>query len=195
MPAALAVSVRSVVFGSGRPTELIIAPINFRKNGNMHSTQITPNTLKTVCAIAALFAVVLPTEAAMFAAMVVPIFSPKIMAAASLKGITPVVMRSMMMAMVAAEDWKQIVRTVPMRRKISTERLTGPRYRFVNACRPSRFMLSSNRLEVSLSLANPTKKRANPMMISPSSLIFLLLLFIIMMKPRAISGKDMVDIS
>ena len=77
--------------------------------------------------MAALLDVVLPTEAAMLAAMVVPIFSPRIIAAASLNGITPVVMRSMIIAIVAAEDWKQMVSTVPISRKSNTDRFTGPR--------------------------------------------------------------------
>ena len=124
---ALATSVRSAVFGSGSPHEPIMNPMSFRNHGKMQSTQMTPKTLNTVWAMAALLDVVLPTEAAMLAAMVVPIFSPRIIAAASLNGITPVVMRSMMIAIVAAEDWKQMVSTVPISRKSNTDRFNGPR--------------------------------------------------------------------
>ena len=133
MVSEFALSVRSVVFGSGRPVEEIMNPMKFRNSGNMASTHNTPKTLKTVWAMAARLAVVFPTDAAIFAAIVVPMFSPRIIAAASLNGITPVVIRSMIIAMVAAEDWKQTVITVPIKRKRRTETLTGPRWRFVNA--------------------------------------------------------------
>ena len=56
-----------------------------------------------VCARAALFAEVFATAAAMFAVIVVPIFSPSTIATASLKSIRPDAARSMVMAIVALE--------------------------------------------------------------------------------------------
>lgn len=64
-----------------------------------------------VCEIAVRLAATLPTVAAILAAKVAPIFPPIIMAVASLKSNIPVVMSVMVMAMVAADDWKQIVKT------------------------------------------------------------------------------------
>ncbi|MPN60212.1 hypothetical protein SDC9_207937 [bioreactor metagenome] len=52
-------------------------------------THITPVTLNTVWANAALFADVLATVAAMFAVIVVPIFSPSTIAAAISNGSQP----------------------------------------------------------------------------------------------------------
>ena len=80
-----------------------MTPTRFRNGLNTMSTQITPNTLNTVWARAALFADVLPTAAAMFAVIVVPMFSPRTIAHASWKSISPEVVRSMVMAIVALE--------------------------------------------------------------------------------------------
>ena len=114
---------------------------------------------------AVLLAAVLPTEAAMLAAMVVPMFSPRIMVAASRNGITPVVTRIMMMAIVAAELWKQTVRMIPISRKINT--LHPPRS--VQACtKLSRSGVMST-CAVALSWAKPMKNRAKPMISSPMS--------------------------
>ena len=70
---------------------------------NTARTQITPTILKIVCARAALLAEVFATDAAMFAVIVVPMFSPRTIATASLKSIRPEDARSMVMAIVALE--------------------------------------------------------------------------------------------
>ena len=54
--------------------------------------------------IAALFAWVFPIDAAIFAVMVVPIFSPNTMAHAMLNGIHPILNIISVIAMVAEED-------------------------------------------------------------------------------------------
>ena len=83
--------------------------------------QITPKRLNIVCERAVLFAIVLPTDAAMLAVIVVPMFSPSTMAQAMLKGIHPMLSMMRVIAIVADEDWRIRVRTVPKPRKISTE--------------------------------------------------------------------------
>ena len=118
---------KSTVFGFGKPKADTIEPTMFRNHGNTESTQITPKTLKNVCARAARFEVVFPIEAATFAAMVVPIFSPRIIAAAILNGMIPWVMSNMIIAIVAAEDWKQTVSKVPINKNIRTDTLKLPR--------------------------------------------------------------------
>ena len=65
---------------------------------------MTPNTLNIVCDIAALFACVFPTAAAIFAVMVVPIFSPRTIAHAIGNGIHPMLSMISVMAMVADDD-------------------------------------------------------------------------------------------
>ena len=85
--------------------------------GKKARTHITPTILNIVCARAALFADVLATAAAIFAVIVVPMFSPSTMATASLKSIRPDAARSIVMAIVALEAWRTIVRTAPAMRK------------------------------------------------------------------------------
>ena len=82
----------------------VMKPMNFRKNGNRASAQITPNRLKTVWASAARFADVLPTDAAIFAVIVVPMFSPSTIAQAMSKRIHPMLSMIRVSAMVALED-------------------------------------------------------------------------------------------
>ena len=71
--------------------------------------------------MAARLAWVLPMEAAMFAVMVVPIFSPNTIAHAMLKGIHPMLSMMRVMAIVADDDCKTRVRIVPNTRNSSTE--------------------------------------------------------------------------
>ena len=85
------------------------------------NAQITPNRLNMVCDIAARLACVLPTDAAMFAVMVVPMFSPRTIAAPISNGIHPLLHITRVRAMVALDDWSTIVRIVPINTKISTE--------------------------------------------------------------------------
>lgn len=74
------------------------------KGWKINSIQITPNRLKTVCAKAALLAETLAGRAAMLAVMVVPMFSPKTIAAASSKGIHPLAHMIRVIAIVALDD-------------------------------------------------------------------------------------------
>ena len=66
-------------------------------------------------------ACVLPTEAAMLAVMVVPIFSPSTMAQAMGNGIQPMLSMMSVMAIVADEECRMRVSTVPKARKSNTE--------------------------------------------------------------------------
>ena len=66
--------------GLGKPKHSIMPPTNIRNGLKKTNAQITPNTLKMVCDKAAHLACVLPTDAAMFAVMVVPMFSPSTIA-------------------------------------------------------------------------------------------------------------------
>ena len=77
--------------------------ISFTIGANTQSTQITPTILKIVCARAALFAEVFATAAAMFAVIVVPMFSPRTIATASLKSMRPEAARSIVIAIVALD--------------------------------------------------------------------------------------------
>ena len=89
---------------------------------NRQSTQMTPNTLNTRCANAALLAWVFPVNAAKFAVMVVPMFSPNTSAAPSSKLIQPLAHIINVMAIVAAEACTIIVSIVPMNTKRRMER-------------------------------------------------------------------------
>ena len=71
--------------------------------------------------MAALFACVLPIDAAMFAVIVVPIFSPRTIAQAIGNGIHPMLSMMRVMAIVADDDWRIRVSTVPKPRKRSTD--------------------------------------------------------------------------
>ena len=96
-------AVRSTVKGLEKPMASITMPTRVRNGLKMISIQMTPNTLNTVWARAVLFADVFPTVAAMLAVIVVPMFSPSTMAHASGKSISPDVVRSMVMAIVALD--------------------------------------------------------------------------------------------
>ena len=99
----------------------MILPTKLKNGLNNINAQITPNTLNIVCDKAARLADGLPTEAAMLAVMVVPIFSPRTIAHAIGKGIHPMLSIIRVMAMVADEDWRMRVSIVPTPRNISTE--------------------------------------------------------------------------
>ena len=77
--------------------------ISFTIGPKTARTQITPMMLKIVCARAALLAEVFATAAAMFAVIVVQMFSPSTIATASLKSMRPDAARSIVMAIVALE--------------------------------------------------------------------------------------------
>ena len=70
----------------------------------MVRTHRTPKTLKTVWANAARLAFVFPTAAAILAVMVVPIFSPKTMAAAISNFNHPMSRNTRVSATVALDD-------------------------------------------------------------------------------------------
>ena len=114
-------TVKPSLAGLGKPNDSIIKPTKPKNGVNNINAQITPNTLKMVCDMAARLAEVLPTEAAMLAVMVVPMFSPSTMAHAMVKGIYPMLSMMRVIAMVADEDWRTNVRIVPKAKKISTE--------------------------------------------------------------------------
>ena len=80
-------------------------------------THMTPNTLKSRWARAALRAWVLADMAAMLAVTVVPMFSPITRAIPWKIVIAPVVHRTMVIAISAADDCAMQVRTDPIRRK------------------------------------------------------------------------------
>ncbi len=92
------------VVGLPIPRKTLNCSIHRRKKGKMDNTQMTPNTLKTKWAKAALLAVVLATIAARFAVTVVPMFSPKTMDAAISKLIHPLAHMTNVRAIVAEED-------------------------------------------------------------------------------------------
>ena len=96
-------------------------PTNFKKGRYRIKAHITPNKLNIVCDIAARFACVFPTDAAMFAVIVVPIFSPSTIAHAISKGIHPMLSMISVIAIVADDDCSIRVNTVPKARKRSTE--------------------------------------------------------------------------
>ena len=79
-------------------------PTSLRKYGKTVSAQITPNMLNTVWARAALLAEVFPTEAAMLAVMVVPMFSPRTIAHAMSNLIHPIFSMMSVSAIVALDD-------------------------------------------------------------------------------------------
>ena len=107
--------------GLGKPKSSIILPTKAVNGLNNINAQITPKRLKMVCDIAARLACVLPTDAAIFAVMVVPIFSPNTIAHAMWKGIHPMLSIMRVMAMVADDDCSTNVKTVPNAKNNSTE--------------------------------------------------------------------------
>ena len=128
LPAAIAAAsdefcneTMSTESGSGNPKAVTIEEIIDRKGLKRAIAQMTPNTLNTVCARAALFAETFATAAAILAVIVVPMFSPSTRAAAIGKGIQPKLTMTRVRAMVAEDDCSNIVRTVPMPRKSRTD--------------------------------------------------------------------------
>ena len=96
-----------ITFSTNQDTALV--------NGvKRQSTQITPKTLNTKWANAALLACVLPVNAARLAVMVVPIFSPNTNAAPNSKLIQPLAHMISVIAIVAADACTTIVRIVPI---------------------------------------------------------------------------------
>ena len=85
-------------------TAEVMAPISLRNQGNVINAQITPNRLNTVWASADLLAEVFPTAAAMFAVMVVPMFSPSTIAQAMSNLIQPMFNMMSVKAIVADDD-------------------------------------------------------------------------------------------
>ena len=96
-----------------------VANINLlikNKNGlKSIKIQQTPIRLKTRCALAARFAVAFAMRAAMFAVIVVPMFSPKTKAAATSKPIKPCEHITSVTAIIAEEDWTITVSIVPIK--------------------------------------------------------------------------------
>ena len=93
-------------------------PHTIRTNGKKRiSTQMTPNTLNTRCAIAVRRACVFALSAARFAVTVVPMFSPITRAMPWKMEIAPVAQRTIVMAISAAELCTSAVRIVPIKRK------------------------------------------------------------------------------
>ena len=80
---------------------------------NIKMIKVTPNTLKTIWAYAALFEAVVPPMLERNAVIVVPMFSPRIRAAAPSKDSTPLIASAMVMPRVALEDWMTMVRIAP----------------------------------------------------------------------------------
>ena len=107
--------------GLGRPHSSIKYPTNARNGLKSNSAHRTPKRLNIVCDIAARFACVFPTDAAILAVIVVPIFSPNTIAHAISNGIHPMLSMISVIAIVAEEDWSTRVSTVPNSKKISTE--------------------------------------------------------------------------
>ena len=85
----------------------------------MHTTQITPITLKRKCPNAARRAVLLAPMAARLAVMVVPMFSPSTRAHEVGKSIIPAAAQVSVMAITALEDCKITVKIVPLKIKIN----------------------------------------------------------------------------
>ena len=119
--------------GLGSPNNSMILPTSPRNGLKRINAQITPNTLNMVWDIAALLAWVLPMAAAIFAVIVVPIFSPSTIAQAILNGIHPMLSMMRVMAIVADEDWSTSVSTVPNTRKMSTEPNPWPDHSLTNS--------------------------------------------------------------
>ena len=90
-------------FGSPKSASMIF-PTRARNGLKKINAHITPNTLKIVCDIAALLACVFPTDAAILAVIVVPIFSPSTIAQAISNGMKPMLSMMRVMAIVADED-------------------------------------------------------------------------------------------
>ena len=132
-----------------------------------------------------------PTEAAMFAVMVVPIFSPRTIAAAISNCIQPIFSIIRVRATVALEDCSTRVSMVPRARKRSTEPKPCPDQVWMNP-RTSGWALRSG--TDSFIRDKPRNRRLNPIM---NSLMLRNLSFFerLITKPRAISGTARAETS
>ena len=177
--------------GLGSPNNSMIRPTRARNGRNIINAQITPKRLKIVCDIAARLAWVLPTEAAIFAVMVVPIFSPNTIAHAILNGIQPILSIIRVIAIVADDDWSTRVRIVPNTKKISTEPKPWLAQLFTNSSTSGvslRFGTDSFINE------RPRKSNEKPTTSSPIFCRWFFLEFE-QRKPTAISGMARIEIS
>ncbi len=157
------------------------------KNLNIRSIHITPKTLNMRWANAARFADMFAEKAAMLAVMVVPMFSPIIIAAADSNPIQPREHMMSVMATVALDDCTIIVNTVPISKKISVERNPKLAKSLTNASTSGLFCKSG--IE-SFRKSSPINKKANPKINSPKDLR---LLFAENMRgsPTPSNGMDM----
>lgn len=180
--------IKSVVAGLGKPKADTTPPMSLRKGRNRIVAQITPKRLNTICALAVLFADMFATDAAILEVMVVPMFSPSTIAAAIENGMKPLATSTIVMAIVAAEDWSIKVITAPVTIKMMMEPKPKPVSRDRKILTGS---LSSRTVEVSLRVARPRNRRAKPIRNSPPLFRFF---FFIERRTKAknISGTAMV---
>jgi len=170
---------------------LVIHPTTERNGLNRIRAHITPNTLNMVCESAARFAEGLPTEAAMLAVMVVPIFSPRTIAQAIGNGIHPMLSIIRVIAIVADDDWSTRVSTEPKPRKIRTDQNPNPDHVFTNSNTSGVCLRSGTE---SFMNERPRKRSEKPTTSSP---MFLLWFFfeIDRMNPTSIKGTARIEIS
>ena len=144
-----------------------------------------------VCDIAARLACVFPTDAAMLAVMVVPIFSPKTIAQAMLNGIQPMLSMMSVIAIVADDDWSTSVRIVPNARNNNTEPKPCADHAVTNSSTSGVWRKSGTD---SFMNERPKNKRLKPTISSP---IFLRLLRFELenKKPSNIKGIASTDMS
>ena len=150
--------------GFGKPKSSMILPTSPRNGLKRINAQTTPNTLNMVCDKAARFAAGFPTEAAIFAVIVVPIFSPRTIAQAIGNGIHPILSIIRVMAIVADDDWRMRVRIVPTPRKIITDQNPWPAHCLTNS-RTSGVCFRSG--TDSFIKDRPRNRREKPTMSSP----------------------------
>ena len=128
----------------------------------------------------------------MLAVMVVPIFSPSTIAQARGKSMRPDVVRSMVMAIVALEAWRTMVRMVPARRKMSSDQNPKPVKCEKNASIAS--LLSRSAPAEDFMNESPRNMIAKPTMNSPM-LLFFCFFEVWRMNPRAIRGTENTEMS
>ena len=164
-----------------------ITALSRAMNGlNKANAHITPKRLKMVCVSAVRFAFMFPIAAAMLAVMVVPMFSPKTIAAPISNGIQPSLSIMSVIAIVALEDWSTRVRIVPKRTKIRML----PKPQLVQLAmndRTSGVLLRSGTEDFIKD--SPRKSREKPMMNSPM-LWYLSFLNCIRTKPSRKRGME-----
>ena len=169
----------------------MIFPTRLRNGLKRINAQITPNTLNMVWDSAARLAEGLPTDAAIFAVIVVPMFSPRTIAHAIGNGIHPMLSMIRVIAIVADEDWRMRVSTVPTPRKISTEPNPCPDHCLTNSSTSGVCLRSGTD---SFMNESPRKRSENPTISSP---MFLCWFFLELEKrnPSNISGTARMEIS